>query len=92
MRRDRQRRQVAARDGVAVGRGFRRNVDAEHAARAGAAVHHHLLAENVAQFLREDARENIGVRAGAVGQDVADGTVGVIARGVGGRGKRGLWR
>ena len=83
VRRDGEARQVAARDGVTIGHGLCGNVDAQHAARTGTAVNHHLLAEIITQLLRQQAAEDIGVRAGAVGEDVAYGAVGIIARRVG---------
>jgi hypothetical protein len=80
VRGDGEARQVAARDGVTIGHGLRGNVDAQHAAGAGTAVDHHLLAKIIAQLLRQNAAEDVGVRAGAVGEDVTYGTVRVVAR------------
>ena len=83
MRRDRQCRQVAARNGVAVGRGFRCDIDAQHPTRAGAAVHNDLVTENLTQFLREDASEDISVGTRTVGKNVTDGAIRIIANRIG---------
>ena len=49
---------------VAVGRGLRHRIGAEIAAGAGLVLHHHRLAEALAEFSADKARERVGGAAG----------------------------
>ena len=80
----------AEHDRVAVGRGARRLLGADIAARPGAVVDHDLLPEDFREALPDDARDDVAVAAGRVGHDEAHGLgrIAVVARGlrVSGRG------
>jgi len=58
-------------DRVAVGRGLGDRIGADIAARAGPVLDHDLLAEPVAQLLRQDARNDVCAAAGWKGYDQA---------------------
>ena len=62
---------------VAVGRGFRRHVGAEAAARAGAVLDHDRLAEHLLHVLAGDARDEVGVAARRERHDQPDRLVGI---------------
>jgi hypothetical protein len=47
-----------------VGRGCGNETDPDHAARAGAVVHHHLLAPVLAHLRSDPARDQVGGTAG----------------------------
>ena len=63
---------------VAVRRGVRRQLGADHAAGAGAVVDDHLLAELVAHLLRDDAADHVVAAAGRERNDQPDRPVGII--------------
>ena len=67
-------------DGVAVGRRLRHRVDADHAARAGAVLHHHRLAELVAHARRDRAQDEVRAAARREADDEADRLGGVGLR------------
>jgi hypothetical protein len=69
-------------DRVSVGRRTRRELHADHAVRPRAVVHDELLAERVSEALGHVARLDVGVAAGRIGYDQADGAGGVGVRGV----------
>ena len=56
---------------VAIGRGLRRQLRAQHATRAGAILHNHRLAHLIREFLREKSPHNIAAAAGRAGHDHA---------------------
>ena len=58
--------------GVAIGRGFGHQFGANHAATAAAVVHHHLLAQQLGQFVGEQPRHGIGAAAGREWHHEAD--------------------
>ncbi len=70
-------RHVGEQQGVAVGRGFGGDLDAEAAAGAGTVVDDDLLAERFRQPLAEQAAEHIRAAAGRVWHDEGDGTIGI---------------
>jgi hypothetical protein len=83
VRRDREAGRVAAPDGVAVRSRLGDQVDAEEPARARPAVDDHLLPEHVAERLGDDARQDVGARAGGVRQNVADRSIWVVGGRIG---------
>ena len=56
-------------DGVTVGRRFRDDLGSELAAGAAAIVDHDLLTEGLAQFMRDDAADDVGAAAGRKADD-----------------------
>src|SRR5437016_1863113 len=76
----RQHDHVAALPGgerVAVGRGFRDQVEAEHAARPRPVLHHDLLAEPLAHLRTDQPRHDVGGVAGRERNDDFDGFGGI---------------
>ncbi|MNN55412.1 hypothetical protein D3C81_1702850 [compost metagenome] len=75
----------AEADGIAVRRGLGHGVHADIAARAGAVLDHHRLAQFLAHALAYRARHQVGGAAGSVGHDKADrpGRITVAGRGGG---------
>ncbi|MNL26101.1 hypothetical protein D3C87_1476110 [compost metagenome] len=84
---DRQRREVAQADGVAVGFGGGDLPGADVAAGAWLVVHHNRYAQRIAQLLRQLARARVRAAACRVGHDELDGLRGIrgLCPGVGGR-------
>ena len=76
---DRQRRQ-AHQQRVAVGRRLGDDVVADDGAGAGAVIDHHLLAELLGEFLRDDAADDVGAAARRRRHDQPDRAVRVILR------------
>jgi hypothetical protein len=79
--RHRERSLAAHHQRVSVGSGLRDRLGGDHAARAGAVLHHHGLAQTFGQFLRQDAGGDVGAAAGGKADKNLDGPVG-IARGL----------
>ena len=78
--RDHERRGAVDAQRVAVGRGFCRAVDAEHAADAGDVLHHHRLAQLARHALRERAAEDVRRAAGGEADDKPHRLAGVGLR------------
>ncbi len=80
-----QQRAVAQHQRVAVGRGARHGVAGDQSGRAGAVVHHHLLAQQFGQARRNQARHRVHAAASGVAHHQADRARGpVLRRGTGG--------
>jgi hypothetical protein len=77
----RERADVGEHQRVAVGRRFRRIVDRDVAAGPGAVLHHHLLAEEIAHRLLQDARRRVGAAAGLEPDDDGHRLVRVVPLG-----------
>ena len=75
---DRDGADVAEEDGVAVGRGLRRRVQADVARGAGAVLDHDLLAEQLGQARLQDAADEVRRAAGRERHDHAHRLVGVL--------------
>ncbi|MNT67685.1 hypothetical protein D3C72_2058500 [compost metagenome] len=63
----------AQQQGVAIGLGPRHGIRAQHAARAALVLDHHGLAERRAQFLRDQAAQDVGRAAGGKWHHQCDG-------------------
>jgi hypothetical protein len=63
---------IADEEGVAVGRGLGHRIHADHAAGARLVLHHDGHAEDVADRLRDVARNHVGGAARRIGDDPAD--------------------
>ena len=63
-------------EGVAVGRGARDALDADHVAGAGAVLDEELLLERLGEMLGHDARDDVGAAGGRGGHDDAHGAGG----------------
>jgi len=70
---DRERRDVAEHDRVAVGSGLRGELGADAATRAAAAVDDHLLTQLIAERERDDARGGVGAAPGRIRRDQPHG-------------------
>ena len=66
---DRVGRDVADEQRVAVGRRLRRRLERDVAVRAGPVLDHEALAERLGELLRDDARDDVGGAARAVGHE-----------------------
>ncbi len=79
--RDRERADRPHADGVAVGIGFRRQIEADGERPARPVVDDDLLAEFFAEFGAENARDRIGRAARRLRHDQPDRLVGKLSRG-----------
>jgi hypothetical protein len=68
---DRERRQDSPEQDVAIGRGVPDCFRSDDAVAANAVLHHELLPEGVAQALRREARQHIGIAARGIGTNDA---------------------
>jgi hypothetical protein len=78
---DRVRARGAHQQRVAVGGAFRYEFTADGAARAGLVVHHDGFRPQVAQLLRQHARQHVGRAAGGERHDDVHGALGVLRLG-----------
>ena len=88
MGRDRDRAVRRGTQCVAVHRGARDDLARNAAARAGAVVDHHLLAEQLRHLRRIDSRCDVGGAARRLGYEHADGLDRILLRERGARSKR----
>ena len=73
---DAERAGAGEAEGQSVGRGLGDRVDAQHAAGAGAVLHHHRLAQNFLQRRLHGARHRVGAAAGREWNEKAERPVG----------------
>ena len=79
--RDRERADRSHAERVAVGLGFRRQIEPDGERAAGTVVDHDLLAELLAELRAEQARDRVGGAAGRLRDDQPDRLVGKLGGG-----------